>query len=94
MTGLEKIKKERDEQINKHGRTVALDAEHNYEKQLSWAASCLAFPEIEDWDARHAPPPNWDLKIWQKMHDKPYEERLVIAGALIAAELDRISFNK
>lgn len=90
-TGIELIAQERAEQIEKHGRTIKQDVEFNYEGQLSFAASCLAFDDIEDWDARYEAPRGWDLEIWQKMHDKPHKERLIIAGALIAAELDRLS---
>lgn len=36
-------------------------------------------------------PAGWDKNIWYKMFDKPYKERLIIAGALIAAEIDRIN---
>ena len=35
--------------------------------------------------------PHFDRTITDKMEGKPYKERLIIAGALIAAELDRIS---
>jgi hypothetical protein len=31
-----------------------------------------------------------NVKIWNKMAFKPYKERLIIAGALIAAEIDRL----
>lgn len=91
MEGIELIAKERLEQIEKHGRTRTDDYELNYQGQLSFAASCLAFDEIEDWDARHEPPIDWNLEAWQKMHDKPHKERLIIAGALIAAELERLA---
>lgn len=93
-TGIELIAKERQEQIEKHGRTPETDYNQNYEGQLPFAASCLAFDEIEDWDARHEAPVNWNLDIWQKMHDKPHKERLIIAGALIAAELDRLAWEE
>ncbi len=89
-TGIALIADERQEQIEKHGRSVAQDKELNYSNQLAHAASALSSPILEDWDNRHAAPEGWDLEIWQKMHDKPYKERLIIAGALIAAELDRL----
>ncbi len=91
MTGIELIAKERKEQIEKHGYTKDGDQKNNWAGQLSWAASCLAFENIEDWDARHSAPVDWNLEAWQKMHDKSHKERLIIAGALIAAELDRIN---
>jgi len=91
MNGLELIAKERQEQIEKHGRTVEQDKELNHQHQLSEAAAYLAWYFIEEADCRHEAPEGWNLEVWQKMHDKPYEERLVLAGALIAAELDRIN---
>ena len=39
-------------------------------------------------------PYGWDKKIWQHMTNKPLKERLIIAGALIAAEIDRINYNE
>ena len=94
MTGIELIAKERKEQLEKHSRTVVEDANMNCDDQLSFAASCLAFKNIEEWDPTVCTPTGWDQKIWEKMVEKPHEERLKIAGALIAAELDRISFLK
>lgn len=35
-------------------------------------------------------PENWDKAIFDKMISKPWKQRLIIAGALIAAEIDRI----
>ena len=93
-TGIELITEERREQIEKHGRTTETDYNENYEGQLPFAASCLAFEEIEDWDARHEGPINWELKSWQKLHDKSHKKRLIIAGALIAAELDRLAWEE
>ena len=34
-------------------------------------------------------PHGWDKELFEKMVDKPHIERLTIAGALIAAEIDR-----
>ncbi len=35
-------------------------------------------------------PKEWDKTITEKMLNKNYKQRLVIAGALIAAEIDRL----
>ena len=91
MTGIELIAKERQEQIDKHGRTIEIDVLENWDFQLSTAACALCYEAIEEIDMRNDPPTNWDLELWQAMHDKPYNERLVIAGALIAAEIDRVN---
>lgn len=38
------------------------------------------------------PPSFWDKALWKRMIEKPEKERLIIAGALIAAEIDRIQY--
>lgn len=90
-TGIELIAQERKEQIEKHGRTIEKDIEVNFDCQLGTAAGILSYELIDELDCQDDPPLNWDLKLWQKMYGKPYKERLIIAGALIAAELDRLN---
>lgn len=90
-TGIELISEKRNEQIEKHNITIKNDIDYNNNFQLGTAACILAYEAIEEIDSRNDPPFDWDLKKWQKMYDKPYQERLIIAGALIAAELDRIN---
>ena len=89
-TGIELIKKEREEQILKHGRTTEKDIRQNCSYQLAIGASkLLAYPaECHNYQL---PPNGWDVDIYKKMRDSPYRKRLIIAGALIAAELDRLS---
>lgn len=88
MTGIELISKERQEQIDKHGYTKEHDKRMNEYSQLSYAATLLA----DEYPHEHEREPSeWDAKIWRKMINKPYKERLIIAGALIAAEIDRIN---
>lgn len=91
-TGIELITDERSKQIEKLGVTVKNDAEFNHNGQLAHAAAILSYHDIEDCYARHEAPEGWNLERWQKMHDKTHKERLVIAGALIAAELDRLEY--
>lgn len=92
MTGIELIAQERAEQINKHGRTLEYDRKENWDTQLSTAAGILCYEDIEEIDAAFdTPPTGWSLELWQKMWNKPYRERLIIAGALIAAEIDRVT---
>lgn len=88
MTGVELIAQERLEQKVKHGRTVKHDAEINQFGELREAAVALIQGDIEDM------PAEWDQTICNYMMRKPLKERLVIAGALIAAELDRLNFEK
>ncbi len=86
-SGIELIAIERQEQIDKHGYDCTSDS-YNDEKQLSIAAILLL---MENKMSHYGKPKNWDDLLWNKMVTKSYKERLVIAGALIAAELDRIN---
>jgi hypothetical protein len=93
-TGIELIHQERSEQLSKHNRTVEMDIRQNKYKQLSIGASKLLFKDqqidIYEEFKNGLPPFGWDEDIWRRMYGKSYKERLTIAGALIAAELDRI----
>lgn len=88
-TGIQLIEQERKEQIKKHGRTIERDVEENSFNQLSDAAILL----IQGNRHTNNPPSHWDINIWRKMLGKKYKERLIIAGALIAAEIDRLQNN-
>lgn len=86
-TGIELIAQERAEQIEKHGRTILRDVDENRSEQLRLGAIRLI---VDSYDRECLAPNGWDNKRWHKMSDKEYKDRLVIAGALIAAEIDRI----
>lgn len=100
-TGLELIAQERREQIEKHGRTLETDRTENNHYQLSQAASLMCYVDPEEVGAQylsdednpdfnHCAPSDWDGTVWNRMMNKEYKDRLVIAGALIAAEIDRL----
>lgn len=89
-TGIELIAQERREQIEKHGRTIRDDVKFNNKMQLRSAAHRLV--EIDP--SPHIVPHDWDQAIWERMCRKPMKERLIIAGALIAAEIDRLQRSK
>jgi len=85
-TGIELITDERVEQIKKHGYKIEIDVNNNGDGQLIDAARSLLKPT-----AAYEPEPyNWDVETWNKMRNKSFTERYIIAGAFIAAELDRI----
>lgn len=86
MNGIELIAQERAEQIEKHGRTVQRDVEENRFNQLIDAVIML----LQTNRFKMGLPSFWDGKIWKHMIEKPYKDRLIIAGALIAAEIDRL----
>lgn len=90
MTGIELIAKERQKQIEKHGFTGKHHANHPEwydENQLVQAARHLSTKhcQVGTWY-----PFNWDKTWFYELCQKPYEERMIIAGALIAAEIDRL----
>lgn len=95
MTGIELIAKERQEQIEKHGRTLEYDMINNDEFQLADAAAVLCLPIPEGFESQFVnanseyPPIGWSQEWWVKTLSKSNKDRLIIAGALIAAELDR-----
>lgn len=96
QNGIQLISEERKQQILKHSKTVYYDVTNNDRFQLSEVASLLA---AENWGhqseediADEYGPYGWEEAVLIKMLKKPYKERLIIAGALIAAELDRLSW--
>lgn len=97
LTGVALIATERDEQINKHHITEAQDVVRNADRQLAFAAyGLLGKAESIDinrdlCECRARCPNGWDGDTWARMWRKPYRERLIMAGALIAAELDRLT---
>jgi len=98
-TGVELIAIERQKQIDKHGFT----GEHHVnnpewyaDKQLTSAAHMIEAYDKDDGLAQNYKlivPLNWDKDWWEKLCDKPYSERLIIAGAFIASEIDRLQFT-
>lgn len=94
-TGIELIVIERHEQLHKHGFSIQSDVENNSMMELSFAASLLCCPEPTRMGAspinNYGCPMGWDTKVWERMILKPYKDRLVIAGALCAAEIDRLN---
>ena len=92
MTGIELIAKERKEQLEKHGISVKNDAQFNSMMEYNGLpALSLAAIRLLD-DSIQRVPAHWDKKRLEKMESKPYKERLIIAGALLAAEIDRVQF--
>lgn len=91
LSGVELIAQERQEQIAKHNRDVNFDQEINSKGQLVYAATLLLNDGHDGAMGDEGYPLNWNEDVWLKMSSKPYKERLIIVGALIAAEIDRIN---
>ena len=93
MSGIERISAERQRQIEEEGWSANHDDLHD-RFQLSNAAIAYLNPSNSDHVRKFWP---WDWKWWKPVRasmDVPYEvaqiRNLVKAGALIAAEIDRL----
>lgn len=84
MTGVELIAKERKEQIEKHGWSSEHDDQHKEDELIDVVTYILT------WD-RDYWPDDWEEDQLNKLAGKSYKEQLVVAGALIAAEIDRLN---
>jgi len=89
-TGAVLIAIERNEHIDKHHRTIEHDIEYNSEGQLLLGASILIAPDgtLGTTEYEMLCPDGWDPKIWEKMWKKELKDRKIIAGSLIAADID------
>jgi hypothetical protein len=76
---------ERNDQIHKHGFTVENDVLHNPNGELIIAARAL----MKELPNPHDFPEHWGIAFVRKLMRKTLIERYIIAGALIAAEVDR-----
>lgn len=86
-SGIELVAIERQEQIEKHGRTIKMDAYENQKEQLRKGAIALLQNSHTGFHC------DWDEAICKKMIGKSYLERMIIAAALIVAEIDRLQFK-
>ncbi len=95
-TGIELITEERQKQIDKHGFTAehhALNSEKWYDDlQLQRASYYLLDENTREEDIPIRIPSNWNKEWFMNLNRRDRKERLIIAGALIAAELDRINY--
>jgi hypothetical protein len=92
-TGIELIADERREQIEKHGYDAQWyknNPEYYEAKELSFVAEMALAIEHEEGIDPNVYPESWPTEDIDKIFRKPYKERLIIAGALIAAEIDRL----
>lgn len=91
-TGIELIAQERKEQIEKHGFDVSSDKD-SYNRNELVNAAIYSLTQDQVWY-----PDSWEFWFHDKMKAKGarmseeefWIERLKIAGALIAAEIDRL----
>ncbi|HLO59038.1 MAG TPA: hypothetical protein VK172_14825 [Lentimicrobium sp.] len=90
ISGAVLIADERYEQINKHEFSIEMDLEFNSNRQLLIAADEL----ITGAASPRNFPKDWDEDIVEHMIGKSHLDRLITAGALIAAEIDRLMAKK
>lgn len=97
QTGVEMIAAERQRQIDVEGYSTAVDQVENSRDDLARAGACYALPEADrDYTMASAHIPSvprgwpWASRYWKPTPDDRVRE-LVKAGALIAAEIDRLN---
>lgn len=83
-TGIELIAEERKEQIEKHEMDTVYDKNYNTEGQLIAAVKFILTGDKDYY------PADWAEAFFRKINRKEDIEKLIIAGALIAAEIDRL----
>lgn len=89
VQGIELIAEERKRQIEKEGWTAEHDAEHK-NGEMAIAAACYAYPNYdEDWAVQSQLQWPWEKHWWKPSGDRKRD--LAKAGALIAAEIDRLN---
>lgn len=86
MNGIEKIIVKRIDQLDKHGYSVKSDLKY-VDGQLNSVASALVTQNPLHW------PKDWDFEIYKRWMSEPREEQLAIAGAFLAAEIDRLQYH-
>lgn len=90
MTGIELITEERRRQIAEEGWDEAHDDNHQPQDALACAGASYALPQrLRPVLGRVPTSWPWDSEWWKPTPDNRVRE-LVKAGALIAAEIDRI----
>lgn len=84
--GVNLIAQERKEQLEKHKRSIESDVEINLKGQLAYAATALLEEDPNLF------PDGWNIELCNHMINKDRVAQLSIAGALIAAEIDRLLY--
>ena len=87
LTGADLILAERKRQISKHKFDVKHDLKVNKGGQIEKAVIKLIDGNAA---GRKVAPHRWSPEGWVKMFKKPLKEKLIVAGALIAARIDMI----
>jgi len=86
-----KILEHRHKQIEVKGYDIKHDVDHNYKGQLLMAAQTLVIYNPST-SLINKPPFGWELKYWQGLMTRPYNDRMAIAASFICAEADRLEY--
>lgn len=84
-TGDELVTAERDRQVNELGHVIARDLAVNGSEELEQVAILLLRPVMRSWLKI---PPHWNKEYVEQLMKKTAQQRRVIAGALICAQID------
>lgn len=87
LRGANMIVAERQKQISK-ARTPEHDSKENPAEELTRVAAALALDDADLFGTS-----GWSWDWWEKIKLRPFTERLAIAGALIAAEIDAQDYD-
>lgn len=89
LVGVLKIKEERESQVYEHGYDVTHDRKNNKHGEIKQAVAAILNDDL-DLFARTG----WDYEFYHHIKAKPELEQLAICGALVAAEIDRLTTKK
>lgn len=90
LKGVELIAIERQEQVDKHGFGPDHDAYADHDRGELVAAAVYLLSKVPRGEKLGLYPKHWAGRHKFKFDEKTRLEKLVVAGALIAAEIDRI----
>lgn len=88
MTGVEKIAQKRLDQKIKHGHSIRSDYESYPDYELMTAAQAILTGDPE------MMPDSWDRATSIRLCSKSLEDRLITAGAMLAAQIDVLNFTE
>ena len=91
VSGITLITEERKKQIEKHGYDIEHDKNENPDRELLRVVCCILEGMLGDLVCNVKPvwPPTWNIAWYCKFTAMGYKEKLILLGALIAAEIDR-----
>lgn len=88
MTGIDLIAQKRLDQKIKHGHSIRSDYESYPDFELMEAAQAILEANPDRM------PKTWDEESCKRLCGKPLQERLITAGAMIAAQIDVLNYKE